>query len=71
MNIYHAVPNAFMPDPGVRLSHFIETTISNFIFGLAVTWLLHRRHRSVRDLFGIDHTASAEVQNTAEVPANG
>jgi hypothetical protein len=24
----------------VRLSHFIETATSNFIFGLAVTWLL-------------------------------
>ncbi len=55
MNIGHAVPNAFMPDPSVRLSHFIETTTSNFIFGLAVTWLLHRRHSSLRDLFGLDH----------------
>jgi hypothetical protein len=29
-----------MPDPSVRLSHFIETTSSNFLFGMAITWLL-------------------------------
>lgn len=40
MNIGHAIPNPFMPDPGVRLSHFIETTSSNFIFGVLITWLL-------------------------------
>ena len=51
MNIAHASPNPFMPDPSVRLSHFIETSTSNFIFGLIVTWLVHRRHSSLRDLF--------------------
>lgn len=40
MNIGHAIPNPIMPDPSVRLSHFIETATSNFIFGLCVTWLL-------------------------------
>lgn len=40
MNMGHAVPNPFMPDPSVRLSHFIETTTSNFLFGLVVTHLL-------------------------------
>ena len=51
MNIGLASPNPFMPDPSVRLSHFVETTTSNFIFGLIVTWLLHRRHSSLGDLF--------------------
>jgi hypothetical protein len=40
MNMFHAVPNPFMPDPSVRLSHFIETATSNFLFGVAITWLL-------------------------------
>jgi hypothetical protein len=41
MNIAHFIPNPVMPDPTVRLSHFIETATSNFIFGLVVTWLLN------------------------------
>jgi hypothetical protein len=32
MNIGHFIPNPIMPDPSVRLSHFIETTSSNFIY---------------------------------------
>jgi hypothetical protein len=40
MNMFHAVPNPFMPDPSIRLSHFVETTTSNFLFGVAITWLL-------------------------------
>jgi hypothetical protein len=40
MNMAHAVPNPFMPDPSVRLSHFVETASSNFLFGMAITWLL-------------------------------
>ena len=51
MNIVHILPNPFMPDPAVRLSHFIETSTSNFIFGLVVVWLLHRSHSSFTDLF--------------------
>lgn len=35
-----AIPNPIMPDPSVRLSHFIETSTSNFIFGAFATWLL-------------------------------
>ena len=50
MNIAHFIPNPVMPDPTVRLSHFIETATSNFIFGLAVTWLLNLQlgHQSER-----------------------
>jgi hypothetical protein len=40
MNIVHALPNPFMPDPSVRLSHFIETSTSNFLFGVMITLLL-------------------------------
>lgn len=70
MNIYHAVPNVFMPDPNVRLSHFIETTTSNFIFGLIVTWLIHRRHSSVRDLFGLQHAAPENTPEQVEAVVN-
>jgi hypothetical protein len=40
MNIGHFIPNPIMPDATVRMSHFVETATSNFIYGLAVTWLL-------------------------------
>ena len=29
MNIGHFIPNPIMPDPSVRLSHFVETTTSS------------------------------------------
>jgi len=48
-NDVHLIPGV-MP-PSVRLSHFIETASSNFIFALIATWLLHRDHSSLRDLF--------------------
>jgi hypothetical protein len=47
MNISHALPNPFMPDPSVRLSHFIETATSNFIFGVALTHLILLRPKAV------------------------
>lgn len=48
MNIVHILPNPFMPIPGVRLSHFIETATSNFIFGVVIVkiLLIHNRHNS-------------------------
>ena len=48
-NDMHLLPG-IMP-PSVRLSHFIETASSNLIFAMILTWLLHREHSSVRDLF--------------------
>jgi hypothetical protein len=39
MNIFHILPSPLM-EPSVRLSHFIETATSNFIFGLIVAGLL-------------------------------
>jgi hypothetical protein len=39
MNIVHVIPNDLMTS-SVRLSHFIETASSNFIFGLLVTGVL-------------------------------
>jgi hypothetical protein len=39
MNMAHAIPNDLM-SASVRLSHFIETVSSNFIFGLLVVGLL-------------------------------
>lgn len=61
MNITHVVPNMVMPDPTVRLSHFIETASSNFLFGLLIYWLLHRRHTSFADLFGGPHEAETRT----------
>jgi hypothetical protein len=39
MNMFHAMPNDLMTS-SVRLSHFIETVTSNFIFGLLMTGVL-------------------------------
>jgi hypothetical protein len=39
MNMFHAMPNDLMT-PSVRLSHFVETATSNFIFGLLITGVL-------------------------------
>jgi hypothetical protein len=54
MNIGHILPNPLIPATSVRLSHMIETGSSNFVLGLAITWLFHRKHASVYDLFGIN-----------------
>jgi hypothetical protein len=43
MNSQHIVPNPYMPGT-VRLVHFIETTSSNFLWGMLIVWLLHRPH---------------------------
>jgi hypothetical protein len=55
-NDVHLIPNPLMP-PAVRATHFIETATSNLIFAVIVTWLLHRGHSSVRDLFSFGRTA--------------
>ena len=52
-NIGHILPNPLIPIASVRLSHMIETALSTFLFGVIVVWLLHREHRSLRDLFGM------------------
>jgi len=44
------IPNPFMPMEVARV-HFVETSISNFIFGLLVGWLLSRHHSSFKDVF--------------------
>lgn len=53
MNIGHLLPNPLIPSASVRLSHMIETASSNFIFGLVISWLFHRKHASLADLFGM------------------
>jgi hypothetical protein len=68
MNIPHLVPNPFMP-PAVRMAHFIETVSSTFIFGLLMFWLLHRSHRSLKDLLGVadrgEIVGQAEMQTAS------
>lgn len=50
MNAQLLLPNPYMPE-AVRMAHLVETATSNFIFGWAVAWLLHRHHSSLKDLF--------------------
>lgn len=50
-NIGHLLSNPLIPDASVRMSHMIETATSTFLFGVIVVWLMHRKHRSIRDLF--------------------
>jgi len=40
MNAALLIPNNPIMSDSVRMSHFIETATSNFIFGFAATWLL-------------------------------
>jgi hypothetical protein len=49
MNSQHIPPNPYMPGM-VRLAHFIETASSNFLWGMLIVWLLHRKHASIPDL---------------------
>lgn len=51
-HLVHINPNPLMPLASVRLSHMVETATSTFVFGLIIVWLLHRRHYSIKDLFG-------------------
>jgi hypothetical protein len=51
MNDVHLFPNPLMPR-SVSATHFIETASSNFVWGFAITWLMHRAHTSLADLFG-------------------
>lgn len=54
-NIGHILENPLIPIASVRFSHMIETASSTFIFGMIIVWLLHREHKSIRDLFGIKY----------------
>lgn len=67
MNIPHIIPNPYMP-PDVRLVHFIETASSTFIFGLLLYWLLHRKHHSLQDLFGLSKASSPGVISKKVTP---
>jgi hypothetical protein len=62
-NVGHILANPLMPLASVRLSHMIETASSTFVFGALVVWLLHREHRSARDLFGFSRPATATYRS--------
>lgn len=66
MNAQHLIPNPFMPD-SVRLSHFLETASSNFLWGFVITWALHRKHASIADLFRRDHHRPISTGRKASV----
>jgi hypothetical protein len=59
-NDVHFIPNPYMPMP-VALTHFIETASSNFIYAVIITWLMHRSHTSLGDLFGFGRTSGLAV----------
>jgi len=61
MNIGHILGNPLMPNASMRMSHLVETASSTFVFGLIVTWLLHRQHVSLPDLFGFRREKKAQV----------
>lgn len=44
------LPNPYMPDT-IRMAHFVEVSLSNFLFGWVVVWLLNRHHGSLHELF--------------------
>jgi hypothetical protein len=56
-NDVHLMPNPLMPR-SVAMTHFVETASSNAIFAVLITWLLHRRHSSLRDLFSARRRAA-------------
>jgi hypothetical protein len=64
MNIGHIMANPLIPAASVRFSHMLETASSTFVFGLAAAWLLHRRHTSLADLFGVRPVQPAEQIRT-------
>lgn len=39
MNTQLLIPNPYLP-PSVRLAHFVETSLSNFLLGFATVWIL-------------------------------
>lgn len=45
--------NPLMPIASVRMSHMVEGLLSNLTFALIIVWLMHREHKTIRDLFGI------------------
>jgi ABC-2 type transport system ATP-binding protein len=65
-NGVHLVPNPVMP-PSVQLTHFIETASSNFIYAMIITWLLHRSHSSMCDLFIF--SSASQPASAGETPA--
>ena len=56
-NDVHLIPGG-MP-PSIRASHFIETASSNLIFAVILTWLMHRKHSSLRDLISFSNAEPA------------
>ena len=45
--------NPLMPIASIRASHIIEGISTNLVFGMSIVYLLHRKHSSLKDLFGI------------------
>ena len=63
-NVAHLLANPLMPLASVRLSHLVETALSHFVFGLVVTWILHRARRAPDSAAGAGSHASALAPGT-------
>ena len=66
MSIGCIMANPYLPDASVRISHLIEITSSNFIFGMVLSWLFYRRHSSIQDLFGLQSAVPSQVVSQAQ-----
>ena len=69
-NDVHLIPNPLMP-PSVQYSHFIETASSNLIYAVILTWLMHRRHSSLRDLFSFGGATKQAVSASGASATTG
>ena len=67
-NDVHLIPNPLMP-LSVALSHFLETASSNLVYAVILTWLMHRSHSSLRDLFGLGRPAAKPAASAGGAPA--
>jgi len=66
MSIGCIMANPYIPDASVRISHLIEITSSNFIFGMVLSWLFYRRHSSIQELFGLKSAVPSQVVSQAQ-----
>jgi hypothetical protein len=68
-NDVHLIPG--MMPPSVRASHFIETASSNLIYAVILTWLMHRSHSSLRDLFSFGRAAKPAMSASGASATTG
>ena len=48
------IENPLMPLASISVSHMTEGLATNIVFGMIIVWFLHRKHNSIKDLFGLN-----------------